>query len=397
MAIRLRRRGSEIAALALVTALGGWVTPANATGMVVLPGYDLFRTMPGTRIGIALPGAPDTVVRFTSEPLGQFTMDGDTVGTGGADTIVRRLDTATPDDGRVRVQLIALQMRSYQPVGYFVTLQSDRGRNPLDPPVGPPSVGFLDIAFDPDGLGGTYESKFVVNYDVRAGAVDGPVVASGSAPIIDHDVWQHARPSEPVGGCHDEAVAIGHCIGVDTDTKQVCSTTTGAPIPPLAGIDTNLNGQNEDGDFHPFTTPSAAEETTVCVGPGGGGSGQGGTAEFDGTAHIDCFACGTSSGTASLSALGVWLNGQPISGPVDATFTAFGSPGTCPVTGTASGSTTGAVNVNFNWTRLGAVAVITTSGDINGFGVATFTVTEPIGVPCGGPVDATVAGVITGT
>jgi hypothetical protein len=260
----------RIAVVAVVVALGGPVAPARATGMAVLPGYDLFRTMPGTRIGLQLPGAPDTVVRFTSEPLGGFSFGAGTVATGGADTIVRRFDTATPDDGRVRVQLLALQMRSYQPVGYFVTLQSDRGRNLLDPPVGPPSLGLLDIAFSPDGLGGTYELKLAVSYDVRAGAPDGPIVASGSAPIVGHDVWQHARQAEPVGGCHPEAVAIQHCIGVDTDTMQVCSTTTGVPIPALTGIDTTLNGQNENGDFHPFTTPASAQDQSICVGAGPG-------------------------------------------------------------------------------------------------------------------------------
>ena len=44
-----------------------------------------------------------------------------------------------------------------------------------------------------------------------------------------------------------------------------------------------------------------------------------------------------------------------------------------------------------------ATAVITTAGDINGAGIAAFAVTSPIGLPCGGPVDATVAGSVAGS
>ena len=153
-----------------------------------------------------------------------------------------------------------------------------------------------------------------------------------------------------------------------------------------------------------------------------------GAVAFVGEAHINCFGCGVSSGTAELCAIGYvvpqgvvkcvdegplvdWANDAianlPAIPPVPplptvapnvwATYTVFESPTTCPITGSANGATTGDVVVQFNWTRVGATAVITTTGDINGGGVAVFAVTDPIGNPCGGPVTAVVAGAIAGT
>ncbi len=116
-----------------------------------------------------------------------------------------------------------------------------------------------------------------------------------------------------------------------------------------------------------------------------------GAVAFTGTAHIDCFGCGSSTGTADLTGVGTH------SGAATANFTVFEPEGaTCVVTGSASGTVTGAVNVVFNWTRVGATAVITTSGDINGAGVAAFVVTSPVGNPCGGPVTASVVGAVAG-
>jgi hypothetical protein len=122
-------------------------------------------------------------------------------------------------------------------------------------------------------------------------------------------------------------------------------------------------------------------------------------AVFEGTAHINCFGCGVSTGTARLCAIVKFPPPYVCVGIEDtfANYTVNEPAGiTCVVSGSASGTTTGAVNVSFNWTRVGAVAVITTTGDINGAGVAAFAVTSPVGVPCGGPVDAIVAGAVAG-
>jgi hypothetical protein len=123
------------------------------------------------------------------------------------------------------------------------------------------------------------------------------------------------------------------------------------------------------------------------------GCGSGGAAAFTGTSFINCFGCGTSNGNASLNIVGASASGGPINGAANATFTVNEPAATCPVQGSAVGSTTGALAVNFVWTRLGATAVITTSGDIGGAGVAAFVV---VGNPCGGPVTATLAGAIAG-
>ncbi len=125
-----------------------------------------------------------------------------------------------------------------------------------------------------------------------------------------------------------------------------------------------------------------------------------GAVAFTGTASITCFGCGDSNGTAALTGVGATVEGGVVNGSATATYTVHEDNAVgieCVVSGTANGSTTGAVAVNFNWTRVGAVAVITTSGQINGAGVAGFAVTSPVGPPCGGPVQALVVGAIAGT
>jgi hypothetical protein len=126
-------------------------------------------------------------------------------------------------------------------------------------------------------------------------------------------------------------------------------------------------------------------------------------AVFVGTAHINCFGCGVSNGTADLQGQDPSVTAEvetddlALEGAV-ATYTVFEPTGaTCVISGSANGTTTGELaTVNFSWTRVGAVAVITTTGEINGAGVAAFVVTSPIGNPCGGPVDATVVGTVAG-
>ena len=122
---------------------------------------------------------------------------------------------------------------------------------------------------------------------------------------------------------------------------------------------------------------------------------------FAGTAHINCFGCGTSTGTGSFCAYAK-VHYPPPSADVCVGFTsaytvAEGTGVTCVVTGSADGTTSGpGLNTTFHWTRVGATAVISVVGDINGSGVAGFVVTSPAGIPCGGPVDAEVVGAVAG-
>jgi hypothetical protein len=175
---------------------------------------------------------------------------------------------------------------------------------------------------------------------------------------------------------------------------------------------------------------------------GADGVGAGG---FRGTASVDCFGCGTSRCHAVLTVVGAAAAGSesttewpppldeevptpeelpapldqlpavnplpvaPILGsaatgqdpdlanPVDPCTANEPADVTCVVTGTASGKVLGVIDVDFNWTRVGATAVITTSGDISGAGAAVFIVTDPHGNPCGVEVTAEVVGVLAGT
>ena len=122
-----------------------------------------------------------------------------------------------------------------------------------------------------------------------------------------------------------------------------------------------------------------------------------GAGTFHGTAHINCFGCGSSSGTADLKVTGEVNGTAKVEADVTATYTVTEASATCPAVGSATGSFSGAVNGTFKWTRVGATAVITTTGDIAGAGVAAFAVTSPVGLPCGGPVNATVVGGVAGT
>jgi hypothetical protein len=121
-----------------------------------------------------------------------------------------------------------------------------------------------------------------------------------------------------------------------------------------------------------------------------------GAGSFHGNAHINCFGCGPSNGTANLKVTGEVNGTAKAEADVFVTYSLNEDPTTCPAQGTASGSYSGALNGTFNWTRVGASAVLTVSGDINGAGVAVFATTKA-GLPCGGPVDAVVAGSVAGT
>lgn len=119
--------------------------------------------------------------------------------------------------------------------------------------------------------------------------------------------------------------------------------------------------------------------------------------EFHGDAILPCFGCGRrDDGTFHGTFTGV-IGDEPVAGaPMGASFS-YEEP-VCPVLGNASGTAVvvDVAQVDFTWTRVGAHAVITFSGDVSGNGVATFVVTSPAGNPCGQPVTAIVAGTVVG-
>lgn len=122
-------------------------------------------------------------------------------------------------------------------------------------------------------------------------------------------------------------------------------------------------------------------------------------ATVNGTASIGCFGCGTygpAGNSASFTASGTVNGVTAANASGSATYTVNEPVGaTCVASGTAEGSITveGVGTTNFNWTRVGAHATVTT-----GWGTASvvFAVTSPVGNPCGGAVTASFAGNLAG-
>ena len=104
---------------------------------------------------------------------------------------------------------------------------------------------------------------------------------------------------------------------------------------------------------------------------------------FTGSMHINCFGCGSSPATADLT----FTPG----GPAQGEFQVLAPTGAaCTVSWQFEGTIHGSRNANVNVVVLNGVMVITATGDSTIGGVVF--VTSPVGVPCGGPVDATLIG-----
>ena len=231
---------------------------ATSAGPRVARGYDLFRTPDGSSLGVVVAG---TLMTFEGVPYGSFDFGSRGVHeTGTADTVVRRLDVATPAHPSVRIELVGLQMVSTNVPGYYVTLQSAR-------PLGLPSIGTLDFEFDTEGIGGLLSSELLVNYDVRYGALDGPIVATGSTGMgfVAEDVlWlgtvgDETAPSpcvmvQSMTVCVDEELICHDAGGLIK--HQHCNKTDGVPL--IAGVNHLLNGTDTAADFHPVGTASQA-------------------------------------------------------------------------------------------------------------------------------------------
>jgi hypothetical protein len=88
---------------------------------------------------------------------------------------------------------------------------------------------------------------------------------------------------------------------------------------------------------------------------------------------------GSASGTGSFWAVG------SATGPVSATFTYSHPSATCPVTEQIDGEFRGAFNAHFYWTRMGALALVTVTGDITGTGFGEVVLPTPYWQMCPGP------------
>lgn len=148
---------------------------------LVFPGWDLFQTAPGTAFqGIPLLGVPLVSHDFAGVGVRS---------TFRTDTIVRRLDSVAAPSGMTGLVIEAMQLRSVAPVPLlgnfmFLTLQSVRG--------GPDSLGSMTINFGPEGSPhGTFSSSFDVHFDLRLGALDGPIFFSGTQGLMGGADWSH--------------------------------------------------------------------------------------------------------------------------------------------------------------------------------------------------------------
>jgi hypothetical protein len=218
----------------LLTALSLSAPPAAAASDIIAPGWDLLDPLPGTMV--FLPGFG--LVPFVGVPLGEFDF-GPGLGlrpTGRADTIIHR-PVPAPSGSTIGVELVAMQMVSVAPfdIGFgldllYVTLQA-----------GAPFTGtmtFSDFAAGPHlppGPHGTVTYDDIDwRFDVRMGALDGPIVLSDAQTLSTGPIfWSHFPPPG--------AVTIP-CVNVLLDGT-----------PPLCGDGSALS------DFFPqpfsFTSP----------------------------------------------------------------------------------------------------------------------------------------------
>ena len=129
-------------------------------------------------------------VPFTGVSLGTYDFGSSGVHfVGQTDTIVQRLSNVSTPSGTTPLVMDALQLETIAPTSigggpvgdYYITLQSVRG--------GPASTGSATINFGPD----TFSSSFDIFYDLRFGALNGPIVNTGDLVLTSTgDTWQHS-------------------------------------------------------------------------------------------------------------------------------------------------------------------------------------------------------------
>jgi hypothetical protein len=189
------------------------LTPTIAFGQpfTVSEGYDLFETESGETdlLGIAFEGVPLNLFDFGLSGLKD---------TGRTDTIVKRIGPANaPAPGPaapIDIELVALQLKSVDPVDLGAGL--DYHFATLD--LSTPSLGEMTITFD-DADGGLFDSILSVHFDLRIGALDGPIISNDTLDLSTNGVpWSRTRPPNAV---------------------------------PIPGVNDFLNGANTDDDFWP--------------------------------------------------------------------------------------------------------------------------------------------------
>ena len=253
-------RSARLLILAAVVVAG--MSPASAgsrpVAQKVAPGYDLFFTPEGGgQLALSTPVAGVPLMTFRGRPIGTFDFGSHgkhRVGT--TDTIVRRLDAATPASPKVRIELVGLRLESTNVPGYYATLQSAR-------PLGLASTGTLEFTFDRSGRGGLLRSELLVNYDIRQGSPTGPIVATGSTGmgfVAEHILWMHSRRADeqPPPPC-TVPPNTGDIYCLSADGTQICHESgvinhlhcveVGRPT-LIAGVNHRLNGRDTTNDFH---------------------------------------------------------------------------------------------------------------------------------------------------
>jgi hypothetical protein len=224
--------------IALLCVLGS--PGVGQASFMIEPGFDLFRSTTNSETNdIPLVGVPLGTFDF-GPPIGVRNV-------GDATTIVERQAPAIgPDPATIPIELVALQLRSQNPVDLdpgpgvdehllFFTLQKDRGLNPGDPAPGPPSTGEMTITFNDEHSGpgphGTFTSFFDVFFDVRLDGLDGPIIMSESDRLL-------SCSGVPTDGCEDPNVPWSH-LAPEEHARRI------------AGVNFHLNGVNNQGDFWP--------------------------------------------------------------------------------------------------------------------------------------------------
>lgn len=192
MKYQFMRRSMMLGLLAIIFTLA--FPSASKADPLVLAGFDLFTTQPGTQVNLAAAGLG--IQPFIGVPLGTFDFGTGPVVVFTTDTVVQRLTNATPASPIVPIEIVALQLMSVNQFNLgtgtdflFVTLQSARG--------GPASTGTLTITFGPEGIPhGTFDSTLNVAFDIRFGSLTGPIVFSDTLLLESHDVpWSHSIPN----------------------------------------------------------------------------------------------------------------------------------------------------------------------------------------------------------
>lgn len=204
-------------AIGLAAALAVAVTPKAGLAQVsVDPGFDLFKSIQPTLFGGSA---------WEGVPLGDFDFGSGPAATGNTDTIVERIDPATvpgsglPDTAApIPIELVALQLRSVTPIDL-----DGPGPDPLDfhfitlDPINL-STGSMTITFDSPN-GGTFDSFINVDFDIRVGAINGPVVFSDILQLGSSGTpWDRTAPPDSL---------------------------------LIPGVNDLLNGVDNGADFHP--------------------------------------------------------------------------------------------------------------------------------------------------